>query len=365
MALASAVLVAVLLINVLLLWLLTRDLVKPIKEPMFSDLNLPKISVLVAARNEEANLSRCLSSLIAQAYPKNKLEILIGNDGSTDRTQSIAEAFEANNDYIKSFLITSDLGAAKGKANVLAQLARKATGEVFLVTDADMSLPPTWCKGMVSAFSASTGIVTGYTAVNDKTLFDAFQSIDWVLAIGMMKVMSDMGRPVTSMGNNMAVLASAYRATGGYEKMPFSVTEDFQLSKAVMAYGFRLKQLLAPDITGVTLPVSTAGKLLQQRKRWMTGAVQLPYFIVLILGLQAAYYAAAVYLVWMLPWFLVILLLKAIVQVLFFRSVARRAGRRLKIAGLVLFEFYSAIISLSTLLFYVLPVRVKWKDRQF
>lgn len=327
--------------------------------------HLPMVSVLVAARNEEATLSRCLTALLAQDYPLDKLEILVGNDASTDNTQAVANAFTEAHPNLKVHLIELNLGSARGKANVLAQLARQASGEMLLMTDADMWLPPTWCTSMVAAFTGHTGIVTGFTTVDHGTLFGSLQAHDWTFAIGMIKVVTDIGQPVTSMGNNMAVLAEAYRRTGGYESMPFSITEDFQLTKAIVAEGYHIKQLIAPQVAGITLPAGSWKALLQQRKRWMKGAVKLPLPMVLLLGLQAAYYPAAVVALFSFPWLLIFVGAKALLQAAFSDRVARAAGGRLKIAALVLFEFYSAIISLSTLLVAVLPSGVKWKDRQY
>lgn len=327
--------------------------------------HLPMVSVLVAARNEEATLSRCLTSLLAQEYPVERLEILVGNDASTDNTQVIADAFAEAYPNLRVYLIEHNLGTARGKANVLAQLAGHASGEMLLMTDADMWLPPTWCSSMVVAFTGSTGLVTGFTTVNNATLFGSLQAHDWTFAIGMIKVLTDMGQPVTSMGNNMAVLAEAYRRTGGYENMPFSITEDFQLTKAVVAEGYTVRQLITPPVAGITLPAGSWKALLQQRKRWTKGAVKLPMPIVLLLGLQAAYYPAAVMALFSFPWLLVLVGAKAILQAVFSTRVASVAGAPLKIAALLLFEFYSAILSLSTLLVAILPFGVKWKDRQY
>ena len=53
---------------------------------------LPRVSILIAARDEEASLPRCLASLRALNYPAERLEILVGDDGSTDRTAAVAVA---------------------------------------------------------------------------------------------------------------------------------------------------------------------------------------------------------------------------------------------------------------------------------
>jgi cellulose synthase/poly-beta-1,6-N-acetylglucosamine synthase-like glycosyltransferase len=356
---------SVLLIDMLLLFFLKGDSSRDVAASLFDETNRPSVSVLVAARNEEATLSRCIESLLNQQYPADKIQVLIGNDASNDKTEVIARSFETESSRLKVFNIDYDLGSARGKANVLSQLAREATGEVYLITDADMSLPPTWCKAMVTAFEKDTGMVTGYTAINENSLFASFQAIDWAYAIGMMKVVSDLGMPVTGMGNNMAVLAKAYHQTGGYENMPFSVTEDFQLTRAILSRGYGFKQLISPAVTGITLPAASIKGLLHQRKRWMSGALQLPVAIVAVLGLQAIYYPLAVVLIVFYPWSILLVAAKGVVQSWFVYRTVRLSALPVKIGALVLFEFYSAIISLSTLLFSILPSGIKWKDRHY
>lgn len=201
---------------------------------------LPWVSILIAARNEEDALPRCLASVRALAYPAHLLEVLVGDDASTDRTRAVAEAamqsFGGTFDVVP---ITETMGQARGKANVLAYLAHHATTEYFLLTDADIALPPTWVQGMLAHAAPQVGTVTGLTVVEGPGLLAGLQGVDWLLSLAAMQVATDSGQPMTAMGNNMLVTRAAYRATGGYEALPFSITEDFALFEAVNASTLR------------------------------------------------------------------------------------------------------------------------------
>ncbi len=326
---------------------------------------LPTVSVLIAARNEAHVIRRCLDSLVAQDYPPAKLEILIGNDASEDETGSIIKEYETRYPSVKRLDITGTMGTARGKANVLAQLVKVAKGEVVLITDADMWLAPGWCSRLVAGFTGTNGIVTGYTAVEQTSFMGRMQATEWALAIGIIKTLTDAGYPVTSMGNNMAVLRSAYEATGGYENMPFSLTEDYQLTREVLRQGFTVRQLGDSASLGVTLPVPSFAQLLKQRKRWMKGAVQLPVWMVLLLGVQAMYYPGAVVGMLFFPWFWSLVLIKWMLQTAFCVIMTRKAGVQLKIADSIGYEIYSAIISLSTLVYSAIPGKVVWKGRKY
>lgn len=334
-------------------------------DPIFDKGPKPVISILLAARNEAAVIRRCLDSLISQHYPADKLEILVGDDDSDDDTGQIVAGYEKDYPFVKGYRISGKMGLAGGKSNVLAQLARQAKGDVFLITDADMWLPPTWCESMVGAFEGGDGIVTGYTTVNGQTFFGKMQAVEWALAIGMIKILTALGGPVSSMGNNMAVLAEAYRATGGYESLPFSLTEDFQLSREVLGKGYSIRQLVGPAVKGITVPHNNFAAFMWQRKRWMKGAVQLPWWMVAILVVQTLYYPFAVAGVFLIPWFWLVVLVKCCLQTAFCARMTRKGGEALKIGVSLSYELYYALISLPVLLYSILPGSIKWKGRYY
>ncbi len=326
----------------------------------------PHISILIAARNEEQNIRQCIDSLLAQDYPLEKMEILVGNDGSEDNTLEILLSLKNSHPTIKVINITTQLGTAKGKANVLAQLAQKASGEYFLITDADVVQPNTWCKWMTCKAMEGFDLVTGMTVVRGDAFFSTMQRIDWVLALGMVKVVSDLGKPITSMGNNMLIKRAAYEQTGGYHQMPFSITEDFQLFSKVVEAGGKTINLMQTEVTGFTHPIGTFTKLLHQRKRWMTGAVQLPFVMVFALLIQALFFPVIIFLAFQnIVLGLGILGGKVLFQSIFIRKIAKSISVSTSWWSLWLFEFYSACLSLSLMLFYILPISPVWKGRKY
>ncbi len=91
----------------------------------------PKISILVSAYNEEKHIADRIRNLLGLAYPPERLEILIGSDGSTDRTVELARQVA---DPRVKVLVTS---LRSGKPAMLKRLAAEATGEVLVLTDAN------------------------------------------------------------------------------------------------------------------------------------------------------------------------------------------------------------------------------------
>ncbi len=97
---------------------------------------LPKVSILVAGKNEERNIERCLRSLLNQNYPD--LEVIAINDRSTDRTAEIMDSVAANAGGRLKVLHIKDLPAGwLGKPHAMYQGQKIATGEYLIFTDAD------------------------------------------------------------------------------------------------------------------------------------------------------------------------------------------------------------------------------------
>ncbi|MDA3911777.1 MAG: glycosyltransferase [Bacteroidales bacterium] len=99
----------------------------------FSDA-LPKVSVIMAAYNEEAVIEEKILTILKNDYPKEKLEILIGSDNSNDRTNEIIEKFADGNQNIRFQIFTS----RQGKVSIVNQLEKQAQGDILILTDANV-----------------------------------------------------------------------------------------------------------------------------------------------------------------------------------------------------------------------------------
>lgn len=325
---------------------------------------LPKVSILVAARNEEQTILKCLEAISRLNY--SNFEVLVGNDHSEDDTLAIIQQFIQDKPHFSVFTIDTQLGSARGKSNVLAQLANQASGDYYFITDADTEVPTGWIENMFEGFDEEVGIVTGVTTLKTNNWFHVFQQIDWLYALSLVKVVSDLGFPVTSMGNNMAVKKEAYWQTGGYENLPFSITEDFQLFKKIIDNGWEYKNLFHKGILAFSLPLKNLKSLLYQRKRWMVGAMQLPFHFLVLLFLQALFYPVMLLLFFVdFHWAANIILLKTIIQSAFIIKAYRKLNVQTPVLSVLLFEIYSSFLSMLMLVFYFAPIKVKWKGRKY
>ena len=157
------------------------------RKKSLSNSELPSITVIVCARNEENSISKCISSLAALDYPIEKIELLIVNDHSTDRTGEILSEWKAKLPNLLILDTTENDTGMHGKVNALTQGFDVATGEIVLMTDADSRVPLGWAREYVSWYDEKTGMVASITSIDGGNVFDACHSVEMVevLALGM------------------------------------------------------------------------------------------------------------------------------------------------------------------------------------
>ncbi|MBC8146074.1 MAG: glycosyltransferase, partial [bacterium] len=110
----------------------------------------PRVSVVVAARNEARNIEQCLASLARQDYPADLLQIVAVDDESEDSTHALMLDEASKHDRRIDIVSTHNVeSTARGKARAIAHGIDHATGEIILLTDADCIAPTTWARATV------------------------------------------------------------------------------------------------------------------------------------------------------------------------------------------------------------------------
>jgi cellulose synthase/poly-beta-1,6-N-acetylglucosamine synthase-like glycosyltransferase len=327
---------------------------------------MPKISILIAARNEEKNIIPCLEAVARLNWPPAELEVWIGNDQSDDDTGRLVEGFIHDKPQFQLLHITRNVGLARGKSNVLAQLVMRATGEFFLFTDADVQVPPDWIGSMLSEWRPRVGMVNGVTLVRGESMWARLQSMEWVYALAVMRRFAKRKIPVTAMGNNMMTTREAYLATGGYQAMPFSLTEDYQLFRHILWKGFGFRQAFSGGVLAFTEPAVSLPSLLQQRKRWMAGAMQLPWYQRVFVYAEALLIPLLILLCLVSPLLaLVLFTLRVAMIVVEIYIALRRLGQLARFRDVWAYLPYHFFIVSANVVYYLLPVPIHWKGRKY
>ncbi|MFA5803517.1 MAG: glycosyltransferase [Melioribacteraceae bacterium] len=337
------------------------------KFPKKSFNDLPTATVIVAARNEEKNISACLEALNNLEYPEGKLEIILVDDKSTDKTGEIISSFISGKSKFKKIVTKKEIGHLKGKTNALAIAIEQAKGEIILTTDADCIVSPTWAKSLASYYSDDVAIVNGFTVQNAHTQFAGMQHLDFVYLLSVASATINFNKPTSCIGNNMSFRKSAYDEIGGYENLPFSVTEDFNLLFAI--HKLKKYRIIYPlDIKGLvtTLPCSDIKSLYRQKKRWAVGGLKAPLRGFFIMGSGWVAHLAIL----LLPFFftpaaLSLFFFKLIIDFLFLFFVLNELKLTTTLKYFIIFEIYF-ILYVVLLPFAVLPNRkVLWKGREY
>lgn len=326
--------------------------------------NPPKATVIVAARNEQENILSCLEALANQQFSA-AYEVWVGDDASTDQTKALVERFIKDKPNFHLHEVEQNTMLI-GKANVLAQLCDKAQGEVLAFTDADVVVPPSWLACGIEHCRSDQTIVTGFTVPEPSSVWAAMQYIDWIVGLKAIKAASDIGIPVTTMGNNMFLWRHAYESIGGYSGIPFSLTEDYAIFRALVDKGHRFVNLAAEGVTAFTKPIASFAKILHQRKRWMFGGMSLPLPLLMGSMAFALVYLTALVGIFIFPCYAAAFFgLKMLMEAILISDKAWQHGKLWSLLLLPLYELYVLAVYTGMVLFYFLPIQVNWKGRRY
>lgn len=326
----------------------------------------PEVAVIVAARNEEANIVACLTGLLEQDYPAGCYHIIAVDDESTDSTQQlIRELADQHPGRIRLIVTTPEGSHARGKARAIAQAIDTSSAELILLTDADCHPPKVWVRSVVEHFLPDVDIVAGFTLIRATNFFSSTQLLDWIHLQSTGSCGLALGYPIGVIGNNLAFRRSAYEAVGGYRGVPFTVTEDFALFRAMCAQGSRAVFPCERDTRMFTNPCRSLREVVRQKQRWARGATAnvFPGGLVLIfavLMLVAVCVAPFVSVgAWIAVWST-----KFICDILLIGPNLRRLGAARQLKYFLHFEFYFVAQALIVP-FLLMNRTVVWKGRSF
>ena len=331
--------------------------------------SFPNVSVVVAARNEEENIERCLRSILQVDYPADKLEVVVADDGSTDRTPEIISKIKQEHNNLKVIRIESQINNLKGKANALAQAIAQTNGEFIFLTDADCEVPRTWIKGMLRHFDEKTGVASGVTIIETGKIFYGMQSLDWAFLLSVAAAVGRLFKPVACIGNNMAFRKEAYIECGGYQNLKFSITEDFALFKAITGNG-KWGYAFPVDLETLVIskPVKTLKELYHQKKRWGTGGLDTGLLGIAVMSGGFIFHLLLILsplLIEKISSLLISLVLKFFIDGAFLFKTLRKFKKTSLLKYLPFFELYYIIYVVVLPFVVFFGGKTVWKDRKY
>ena len=309
---------------------------------------LPFVSIIIAARNEELNIGNCIQSIINQTYPQNKLEVIITDDHSTDNTVSIIQSFQKENLRViklADFLENEKINSYKKKSIDTALQFTK--GELIVTTDADCTAPAKWIETIVAFYKEKNPVFVALPVVFLPSpfgeglgvrLLKIFQSLDFMTLQGITG--ASVYKKFHSMcnGANLAYEKKVFHEVNGFEGIDEIASGDDMLlmHKIQKLYPDKIMFLKSPGVVVQTQPADTLKGFMNQRIRWaskadkytdnkITAVLVLVYFLnawMFILGISSFFYQKSFYL------FLIAIGVKIIVELFFLFPVAKFFGRQ-------------------------------------
>ncbi len=211
-------------------------------------------SIIIPAHNEETVLDDCLNSILGVDFPKTQYEIIVVNDGSTDRTYEIATSYQVK--YQNVIAVSKTNG---GKASAQNYGLRVARGRYILITDADAAVNRDWISRMIGHLEDYDIVIGACYAKEPLNWLEKTQNARYLAKFKYGGV-----RGLPPVGVNNAFKKGVIDIIGGFNEGKTSITSDF----INRGKGKGLKIHYAPDIYVYTKCTSSIRGFFKQQLRW-------------------------------------------------------------------------------------------------
>lgn len=241
---------------------------KPSKKTNLKPARYPTVSIVVPSFNEEKTIAATLTSLLALEYPKEKLEIIVVNDGSKDNTGKIAEEFAQKHPQIKYFYKENG-----GKYTALNYAIERSTSELIGCLDADSFAAPDALIEMVKKFEDEQdayAIMPAMRVAEPKSMLERMQAVEYTFGVFYKKMFDNIGALNVLPGPFSFYRRSVFNIVGPFHHA--HNTEDMEIAFRMHKHG--LKIVNAHHAMVYTTVPKTVRTLLKQRTRWSQGFLE-------------------------------------------------------------------------------------------
>ena len=229
----------------------------------------PKVSIIVPIWNEgSANgerLKKTIRSLLNCNYPKNKLEIIIVNDGSTDNSLKLAKKYERFG--VKVFSHKK----SKGKTGAINTGMKHATGELVAGLDADSFILPDVIDKMVPSFKNKNvmAVIPSIKIYKPKSILQLIQYQEFLSAVFIRHLQAELGAIPLAPGAFTMIRKSFIDKYGGLN--PNTMVEDLEMSMRIQSENYLIENVI--NVNVYTSGVKTLKAFVNQRIRWFLGFI--------------------------------------------------------------------------------------------
>ena len=330
-----------------------------------------KASIIIAARNEEANIGQCLESLLAQDFPAYQMEIIVVDDQSVDQTAAIVKSYADRGVR----LISLGKDEAFGKKAAIAKGIAAGSHPIIITTDADCSFAPRWLNTMLSFREEMDAVFVAAPVQfrKEKTILDRFQSLDFMALQGI--TAAGVSGKYLNMcnGANLLYTKEAFLQVRGFEGIDHIASGDDMLlmEKIDKAFPGGIGYCFSKDAIVVTEPAASWSAFIQQRIRWSSKAKNYSSIFTKLTLLLVYLMNAAVVLLLLASMFdfqllkygLLFTLMKTIVELPFMIRIARFFNKSALIPWFIPIQPLHAFYTVAAGTFGLFS-KFRWKGRE-
>jgi len=228
--------------------------------------DFPVVTVAIPAYNEEECIGDTLGSVLKLDYPKDKLDIIVVNDGSKDRTREIVEDIISNN---KGFDIKLINQSNRGKGAALNHALSLSRGDFFVTFDSDSFISSNALRKILPHFSDKrVAAVMPLMKVKDpKTFIQKIQWSEYLVNLFYKRIMSMLDCINVAPGPFSVYRKEVIKGLGGFDEN--NITEDLEMSLRLQKHNYKLVQILNTEVFTIA-PKDLKG-FYKQRNRWYKG----------------------------------------------------------------------------------------------
>ncbi|HEX9934652.1 MAG TPA: glycosyltransferase, partial [bacterium] len=229
---------------------------------------------VVSGHNEAHELPGLLERLNRQSYPKNRTEILLVDDRSTDSTYRIMQRFAGTKPGRSVLKILKTPPGISPKKHALATALAVARGKICITTDADARPHTDWIVSVVRTYTHSTAAVIGYAPYRTDypfhTVFHRVLALEYFSLAAVSLASSIVGRPLTCNGANFSYRKHIFESIGGFGESIrlLSGDDDLLLHRIQAKAPGRIRYAIDPEAAVFNAPPHTFSQWLQQRIRF-------------------------------------------------------------------------------------------------
>ncbi len=225
----------------------------------------PSVTIIVPCYNEEKTVTNTLFSILALNYPKDKLKIIIVNDGSTDGTMNVLKQFEKNPQIE---IYSKENG---GKYTALNYALERTTSDFVGCLDADSFVEPETLSRIIKHFEEKDvmAVTPAIAVYKPKNIIQTVQAVEYVWGIFICKMLSYLGSLRVTPGPFSIFRTEVFRKLGGYREAYH--TEDLEYALRMQKNHYKIVN--AHDAMVHTVAPKNVKALYRQRVRWTYGFI--------------------------------------------------------------------------------------------